>query len=211
MEVWLLSAYFVSPEVQGRGVGTQLLDAASRYGAGCLRAMVAVTEDVRAVRRYRLAGFTLHPTLLLHGTVARSALPVVRRVREGSHADLDLLDSVDRQVRDAAHGPDHRFLIGRNRLLVVDRTTGSGYAYLSPRGGVQLLAATNRRTATDLLWESLAASTPGEPVTVPHLSAANEWAFDVGLAARLELHTRGYLGLRGTKPPAPYLPSPHFL
>jgi hypothetical protein len=31
------------------------------------------------------------------------------------------------------------------------------------------------------------------------------------MAARLDLHHHGYLALRHMKPPAPYLPSGHFL
>jgi len=85
---------------------------------------------------------------------------------------------------------------------VSDSTTGSGYAYLDGTG-VALLAATNRRTAARLLWTALADA--GEEASVFHVTAANEWAIDVGLAARLELHTEGYLGLRGMAPPAPYL------
>ncbi|HEX8779668.1 MAG TPA: N-acetyltransferase, partial [Nocardioides sp.] len=60
-------------------------------------------------------------------------------------------------------------------------------------------------TASDLMWEALAATRPGERVEVPHVTAANEWAVDVGLAARLSVHQSGYLCLRGMKPPAPYL------
>ena len=37
------------------------------------------------------------------------------------------------------------------------------------------------------------------------MTAANEWAIDVGMAARLELHQEGYLGLRAMAPPSPYL------
>jgi len=208
---WLLATYVVQPGVQGKGVGRQLLDAALSYGSGCLRAMLAASEDPAAVRRYRLAGFTLHPTMLLWGTVPREVLPVVERVREGSAGDVDLMDSVDRQVRDSAHGVDHEILTRLHRLVVADRPTGSGYVYVPEGGGAYLLAATNRRTATDLLWEALAASTPDRPVTVDHITAANEWAVDVGMAARLELWTRGYLALRGMKPPMPYLPSGHYL
>ena len=208
---WFLATYAVRPGVQGRGVGRQLLDAALSHGTGALRGMLAASEDPLAVRRYRLAGFSMHPTMLLWGTVARENLPVVERVREGSAGDIDLMNSVDRQVRDAAHGVDHEILTATYRLVVVDRTTGSGYAYVEPGGGPYLLAATNRRTATDLLWETLAASTPGKPVVVPHLTAVNEWAVDVGMTCRLELWTRGYLALRGMRPPSPYIPSGHFL
>ncbi len=107
---WLLATYAVQPGLQGKGVGRQVLDAALSYGSGCLRGMLAASEDPAAVRRYRLAGFTLHPTMLLWGSVPRAALPVVERVRDGSFGDLDLLNSVDRQVRDSAHGVDHEIL-----------------------------------------------------------------------------------------------------
>lgn len=208
---WLMAAYVVRPGLQGRGVGRQLIDAALGHASGCLRGMLVASEDPPAVRRYRFAGFTLHPTMLLRGLVPRAALPVVERVREGSEGDIDLMDSVDRQVRDAAHGVDHQLLTRTYRLVVVDRSTGSGYAYVEPGGGPYLLGATNRRTAAALLWETLAATDPDVPVTVAHVTAVNEWAVDVGMACRMQLWTRGYLALRGMKPPVPYLPSGYFL
>ena len=42
---------------------------------------------------------------------------------------------------------------------------------------------------------------------IGHVTAVNEWAVDVGLQARMQLRTSGYLGGRHTKPPVPYLPS----
>jgi GNAT superfamily N-acetyltransferase len=208
--LWVLTTYVVRPGLQGRGIGRELLAAALRHGDGCLRGMLAATDDPRAVRRYRLAGFELHPAMTLTGRVDRSALPVVDRVREGSAADIDLMDSVDRQVRQAAHGVDHELLTELHRLLVVDRPTGCGYAYVTAEGPY-LLAATNRRTATDLLWEALACTDPSSDVEVRPVTPANQWAVDVGLAARLSVRTRGYLAVRHMKPPAPYLPSVHFL
>lgn len=208
---WILATFAVRPGLQGRGVGRQLLDASLSYGSGCLRGMLAASADPRAARRYRLAGFTLHPAMELTGVVSRDVLPVVERVREGSVSDVEMMNSVDRRVRDAAHGVDHELLCELYRLVVVDRSTGSGYAYVQPGGGPYLLAATNRRTATDLLWESLAASSPDESCTVAHLTPQNEWAVDVGMAARMELRTSGYLALRQMKPPMPYLPSGQLL
>ncbi len=209
--LWILATFVVRPGLQGQGLGTQLLEAALDYGRGCLRGILAATEDPRAARRYRLAGFSLHPTMELAGVVDRSLLPVVERVREGAAGDIDLMDSVDRQVREAAHGVDHELLCGLYRLVVVDRSTGSGYAYVRSDGSPYLLAATNRRTATDLLWESLAASRPDTACTVGHVSAANQWALDVGLGARMPVRTSGYLAVRHMRPPTPYLPSAHFL
>jgi predicted N-acetyltransferase YhbS len=202
-KLWCLATYAVRPGLQSRGIGTGLLAAALHHGRGSLRGMLSASVDPKAVRRYRLAGFSLHPQMFLTGTVDRAAIPVIAKVREGSAGDVDLMDSIDRRTRGAAHGPDHPLMLGSWRLLVSDTTTGSGYAYVDETGRVQLLAATNRRTATRLLWAALA-DAPGE-VAVHHVTAANEWAIDVAMAARLEVHLGGYLALRNMRPPAPYL------
>ncbi len=202
-KLWVLATYAVRPGLQGGGIGAPLLEAALHHGRGCLRGMISSSSDARAVRRYRQAGFSLHPQMFLRGTVDRSALPVVEKVREGSASDFDLMDSLDRRARGAAHGVDHPFMLSRWRLLVSDSTTGSGYAYVDDDGAPALLAADNRLTASRLLWTVLADG-PAE-ATVPHVTAANEWALDVGLAARLDLHTAGYLALRQMAPPDPYL------
>jgi GNAT superfamily N-acetyltransferase len=201
-KLWCLASYAVRPDRQGRGLGTALLAAALHHGRGSLRGMLSSSSDPRAVRRYRLAGFTLHPQMAATGTVDRAAIPVVEKVRSGDAGDVDLMDSIDRATRGAAHGPDHELMLRSWPLLVSDTTTGSGYAYLEG-GRVALLAATNRRTATRLLWAALADG--GRRATVPHLTAANEWALDVAIAARLDVRTEGYLALRGMAPPAPYL------
>jgi predicted N-acetyltransferase YhbS len=209
---WILATYAVRPGFQGHGLGRQLLEAGLSHGRGCLRGMIAASGDPSAARRYRQAGFRLHPTMTLTGVVDRAAIPVVERVREGSSGDVDLMNSIDRQVRDAAHGVDHELLASTYRLVVADRSTGSGYAYHTPGGdGPYLLAATNRRTAATLLWEVLAGSADGGEVYVPLVTDVNEWALDVGMAAGLSLHSSGYLALRHMRPPRPYLPSPHFL
>ena len=203
--MWILASFAVRPEQQGQGIGTQLMAAAMHHGRGCLRGMFAASADPGAVRRYRLAGFDLHPQMLLTGTVDRGAIPVVDRVREGTAADIDLLNSIDRHTRGAAHLSDHELLLDQFRLIVTDHTTGSGYAYVDADGSPPLVAATNRRTATNLMWEAIASSAPGAEISVHHITAANAWALDVGLAARMSVFQNGYLCLRHMKPPAPYL------
>ena len=201
--LWCLATYAVLPGRQGQGIGKPLLAAALDHGRACTRGMLSASSDARAVRIYRQAGFDLHPQMCLTGTVDRSAIPVVEKVRDGSAGDVDLMDSLDRAARGAGHGPDHRLMLRTWRLLVSDTNTGSGYVYLNERGQVGLLAASNRRTAVRLLWAALAEAP--ERATVPHVTSANQWVLDVGFAARLELHQEGYLGLRGMKPPAPYV------
>jgi hypothetical protein len=201
--LWCLATYAVLPGRQGQGIGKPLLAAALDHGRACTRGMLSASSDARAVRIYRQAGFDLHPQMYLTGTVDRSVIPVVEKVREGSAGDVDLMDSLDRAARGAGHGPDHELMLRTWRLLVSDTNTGSGYVYLNERGQVGLLAASNRRTAVRLLWGALAEGP--ERAAVPHVTSANQWVLDVGFAARLELHQEGYLGLRGMKPPAPYV------
>jgi GNAT superfamily N-acetyltransferase len=200
--MWCLATFAVRPATQGRGIGRVLLEACLHHGRGCLRGMLSASNDPKAVRRYWAAGFSLQPQMYLIGTVDRTTIPLVEKVREGSAGDIELMDSLDRRTRGAAHGPDHPLMLSWWRLLVSDTSTGSGYVYTSGQR-VELLAASNRRTAARLLWAVLA-DAEGE-VLVPHLTAANPWAVDLGLTARLELHQGGYLGLRGMKPPAPYV------
>jgi len=200
---WCLATYAVLPNLQGRGIGKRLLDAALTLSQGCLHGMLSASSDPKAVRRYLLAGFTMHPQMFMTGTVDRSAIPVIEKVREGAAADTELMDSVDRRTRGAAHGPDHHLMQNTWRWIVSDSTTGSGYAYIDELGTVCLLAATNRLTATRLLWAAIADGAAEQ--TVHHVTAANYWAIDVGTAARLDLHQDGYLALRGLQPPTPYL------
>ena len=204
--LWVLASYAVRAGLQGQGIGRQLLGAAASHGQGCLRAMLNSSQDQQALRRYRQAGFDTLPQVLLWGRVDRSLLPVVERVRPGSESDYDLMDSLDRRTRHASHGPDHAVLAQQLRLLVVDHRGGQGYAWVDEKGGVACLAADSRRTARSLLWEALGGSDPEVPVEIGHVSPANQWAMEVATDARLEIHPRGFLALRGMKDPAPYIP-----
>ncbi|MFJ8041026.1 GNAT family N-acetyltransferase [Kitasatospora sp. NPDC096147] len=211
--LWLLSLFAVLPEAQGQGLGRLLLERAGTYGRGCLRGMLYASASPAAARRYRRAGFTLHPAMRLSGTVDRAGLldPGDIPVHPGNHTHLHLLDSVDRRARGSAHGVDHAFMLAHyDELLIADALAGSGYCYRSG-GAVKLLAATSKRIATRLLREALARTPDGAEVAVEGLTAEQEWAVDVGMELGLSLSTGGYLAVRGMRPPATYVPNPAFL
>ena len=178
----------------------------SHHGRGCLRAMLSASRDPLAVRRYHQAGFTLHPQMYLTGPVDRSVLPVVEKTREGSAGDLDLMNSVDRadpwrraprRPRAAARAVPPRRSPTRPPAPATCTSTGSARRSCWPRPtGAPPPGCSGRR------WPS---SDPLVNVDIPHVTPANAWAVDVGMAARMELYTSGYLALRGMKPPAPYL------
>ncbi|KJS63644.1 GNAT family N-acetyltransferase [Streptomyces rubellomurinus] len=211
--LWMPSLFAVRPSAQGRGVGRLLLERAAAHAGGCLRGMVCAASAPAAARRYRLAGFTLHPAMRLTGRVDREGLidPGDIPVHRGNATHLHLLDSVDRRLRGSAHGPDHELMLGHfEELLVADALAGSGYCYRDG-GAVRLLAATSKRIAARLLREALARVPDGAQARVEYLTAEQEWALDVGLEVGLTPETRGFVGVRGMRPPTPYLPNGAFL
>jgi hypothetical protein len=206
---WYLATYGVSPDHQGSGIGKRLLDAVLAHADG-RPGLFSSTVHPGATRRYRLAGFSLHPQLRMVGTVDRSTLPAVTGLREGHASDFDWMDRLDQDLRGAGHGPDHSYMLDTLRLVVSRANDKPGYVYIDDnRGRPVLLAAAHPETAQKLLWECLASS-QGETL-VNCITTANEWAVDVGLAARLDIDQEGYLAVRGMQDPAPYLPSGHFL
>jgi GNAT superfamily N-acetyltransferase len=206
--LWYLATYGVLPRHQGGGIGGRLMEAALGHANG-RPGLFSSTVHPGATRRYRLAGFSLHPQMRMTGTVDRSKLPEITGLREGGPGDVEWMDRLDRDVRGAGHGPDHGFMLRNLRLVVSEPGDKPGYVYIDDRGRAHLLAASEVQTARKLLWEALAAS-EGDTL-INCITTANEWAVDVGLAARLDIGQEGYLGVRGMQPPVPYLASGHFL
>jgi GNAT superfamily N-acetyltransferase len=106
-------------------------------------------------------------------------------------------------------GATRRYRLGTLRLVGSRARDRQGYAYIDDRGRAVLLAAAHPETAQNLLWEALASSRGDTLVNC--ITTANQWAVDVGLAARLDIGQEGYLAVRGMTDPAPYLASGHFL
>jgi GNAT superfamily N-acetyltransferase len=211
--MWGLSTFAVRPGAQTRGLGRRLLASALTSAPEESPGFICSSHDPRAIRLYRLAGFDIHPAMLLWGRLRRSAIPALDHVRDGVAEDVDFLDSVDRATRGHAHGVDHPVMMEEFRLRVVERGSGSrGYAYHQPGGGPYLLAATDRYAGSTALWDAFAACDDEAEADAHNLTSAQAWAIDIGLSAGLELHSHGYLALRAMAPPArPYIPSGHFL
>jgi GNAT superfamily N-acetyltransferase len=207
-DFWFLATYGVLPRHQGRGIGKCLMDAVLAHANG-RQGMFISTVHPGATRRYRLAGFSLYPQMRMVGTVDRSTLPKVDGLRDGEADDLEWMDRLDQDLRGAGHGPDHVYMLDTLRLVVSRERDRPGYVYIDDQGRATLLAAADPRTAQNLLWEALASSRGDTLVNC--ITTANEWAVDVGLAARLDIGQEGYLAVRGMADPAPYLASGHFL
>jgi predicted N-acetyltransferase YhbS len=210
--LWGLSLLVVDPATQSRGIGNQLLDATLRCAEGCDRAIIQSGSDPRGIRAYGTRGFSLFPQMMATGKpVVDSAPASVARVREGDPTDHDLANEVDRAVRGAGRGPDHGFIAPGMDMYVVDDADGGGYAYRRD-SDIYLLAATDDRTAQDLLWRCLIRIAELDiEAAVDHLTAEQQWAIEACFAARLKVEPGGPVFWRGATPPCSYLPSGAFL
>lgn len=213
--IWGLSLFGVSPDLQARGIGKPLLEAALGYAEGCRGALVSATLDPRALRRYALAGFDLQPAFGACGIVDRHAAPdtVTLRSRETTWDDPALVAAatdVSRAVRGAAHASDlEGFADFAGTPIVLD---GRGWAIRDAEGSPTVLAAVDEEAATDLLWACLLGGTNGATIHVDFLTADQNWAIRVALQARLPLSPDGAVCARGeTGPLAPYLISGVYL
>jgi GNAT superfamily N-acetyltransferase len=202
---WGLSMLFVHPERQSQGVGRRLLDAAQTNASGATLRMVLTSSDPRALRRYSLAGLAIHPAVEAEGKVDRAALPADLPGRAGDTTDLDLVAEVDSGLR-GSRAEDVEFLLGLGaRMSVIDGSGGRGYV-VHRRNRLALLGATDDATASLLLWRFLADA--DDVAHVWGLTAAQDWAVRVALAARLTVTAAGPLFVDGLdRPPGPWLPS----
>lgn len=199
--MWFLSLLMVLPDHQGVGHGARLLEQVLATATD--RCSITSTQDPAALRRYRRAGFTLHPAFQAKGPLDRSLLPATPGVREGSYdADADLVEELLRQVRGAALGPDLPYLRSRPmRFLVAD---DAAVAFLRPDGVASVVGA-HPDAAARVLTAALAECT--EDPHVSWLTADQQWAVEVCLDLRLPLTGGASICLRGQAPMTPYLPN----
>jgi hypothetical protein len=202
---WGLSMLFVDPARQNQGLGRQLLNAGLASASGAGVRMILSSSDPRALRRYSLAGLAIHPTVEARGTIDRNAIPDDLSARAGDASDLNLVASVDAGLR-GSRAEDVEYLLGAGAMMhVIDRGAARGYV-VHRHKRLWMLGATDDATASVLLWRFLAEA--GAEAEIWGLTARQNWAVKVALAARLEVVAAGALFLAGREhSPGPWLPS----
>jgi GNAT superfamily N-acetyltransferase len=207
--IWGLSLLSVDSRHQNAGVGRALLEATLDYGSDSRGWIILASGDHRALRRYAAAGFALRPAVCAKGVPEREGLPAPGDVRPGREEDLELCDAVSRAIRGAAHGPDIDAMRRNGCTLLVD--PGRGFI-LHREGTSKLLAAFDEASAERLLAAALRDAPAGAEVEIEPLTAGQDWAVRVAVAARLRLQPWGPLFVRGELGPlAPYIPSGPYL
>jgi hypothetical protein len=204
--LWVLSMLAVDPGSHGGGLGRALLRRSLEYADGCRGLMLCASTHPAALHLYASHGFSLLPSLAAGGPVDRALLPPpARGVREGTAADLELCARVDEAVRGGERTVDLEMLIAHGaRVFVSERPRG--YALVA-EGRCFGLAAEDEDTARALLW-TLLAEGGEEKARVDWITAPQQWAVQVAIAAGLRLETDGPVCVRGeTGPLRPWLPN----
>ena len=210
--LWGFSLFAVDEQLQGRGVGRELLNRSLAYGEerGAEGWIILSSEKPAAMRLYGQAGFHLLPTFSAVGVAdlrrAPDGLDAVEDAGAGGKATADALA---RKVRGAAYGEDLSNLLenGSRLLAYEDRAV----AFVRD-GHVQLLLARDEEAASLVLWAAVAGSPPGVTALLLFISGAQQWAIRVALDARLPLSPDGPLCVKGSLGPlAPFLPNGAYL
>lgn len=208
--MWFLSLLGVSTRRQARGIGGSLLAASLHTAESAAAVWLLATVDPKALRRYALAGFALHPSYTAKGELDRGLLPAGLAVRDGDWArDGDLVEEVVAGLRGAPYGADLEFMASSSELVVAEAGGERGFAVIR-RGAISSLGATSPGLAQQLLWSAVGRSDQPE-VTVDWLTAEQQWAIDVVLSARLPLRGGSSVCIRSALGPlTPYLPGGAF-
>lgn len=204
-DFWGLSMLFVHPDFQSRGVGGALLQAASGYAVDARVRMIQSSPDPRAMRRYALAGLSMHPAAELGGEPDRRAIPASLGGRSGGEDDLELVAEVESGLG-RCRTEDVAFVLedDRHRLDVVDEGSRRGWMLWHP-GRLVMLGASDEATAATLLWRYMS-GVEGSALAYG-LTSAQNWAFTVAHAARLTLRVGGAMFVDGMALPSPWIPS----
>lgn len=210
--LWGFSLFAVDEDLQGRGIGRELLNRSLAYGAdrGAEGWIILSSEKPAAMRLYGQAGFDLLPTFTAVGIAdLRRAPDRLDAVEDAGAGGTALADALAREVRGAAYGEDLSSLLehGARLLAYEDR----GVAFVR-EGHVQLLLARDEEAASLVLWAAIACSPPGVTALLLFISGAQQWAIRVALDARLPLSPDGPVCVRGHLGPlTPFLPSGAYL
>ena len=178
--IWYLSMLFVLPELQGAGVGRQLLARVMPDGEGIARA--TATDSAQPISNALYTSLGIAPRMPLlnltglperpeaFGPLPSGVVPVpfetVIRERPGSEGHQQLseaVDGLDREILGAAHPVDHRFLRTEGRhgwLYHGPDGAPIGYGYAGEAGRLGPVAVRDEALVAPILGHLTSAVTP---------------------------------------------------
>lgn len=196
-DTWFLSAMFVLPELQGRGVGKRLLDLS--WSESHLRRLT-ITESIQPLSNGLYAQRGLVPATPILALAGTPGPPEPTELRPDA-PDRAALAVLDRAAYGFERSIDHDFWsAGAECTLWFRGDTPVAYAYASPDGDIGPLAGRDPGSAAAALQAELGRRA-GTQVEVAVPGSARELV-EVALAAGLRFGQRpGLLLLSASVPP----------
>jgi GNAT superfamily N-acetyltransferase len=207
--VWGFSLFGVADKLQGRGVGRELFARCWAYGADARGHIILSSTNPPAMGIYARTGVPIRPCVAFAGIPDLAHAPELDGVEDAGEAGIALADAIGRELRGAGHGRDLPVPMAHGaRLLVFEDR-----AFALARGGnIIMLGARDAQAAQRILWGLFCTAGPGATVNVDFLTAGQDWALPVCLAAGLPMSPDGPMFAGGRLGPlAPYVPSGAYL
>jgi GNAT superfamily N-acetyltransferase len=183
-DAWFLSALFVHPEVQARGVGQNLLE---RSWGGDYPRRLTITDAIQPISNAIYARRGLVPTTPI---LWFSGSPQIDRGSdlESAEPDADALAAIDRAAYGFDRSVDHEYWRSRCERSTLWLRAGEpvAHAYVMPSGQIGPLEAVDGASAGEALAASLARREGRETFVLVPGSAAElvSTAFAAGLRLR---------------------------
>ena len=188
--VWGLSLLVVRPDAQSAGAGGALLHAALGHGRDARGGVILGSSDPRALRAYHRAGFTMHPAAVAAGTPegveAHPAVEPFDPVRDPRWRRRSTAPSAAPRTARTSTSSPRAVNCSRSPAAATSPTATARSSCWPPP---------TRRAARALLRTALARASGKAGVS--WLTAAQRWAVDVVVDARLQLELGGAVFLRG--------------
>jgi GNAT superfamily N-acetyltransferase len=172
---WYLSALFVLPEVQGRGVGRALLERAKAGHPAPGGVAATITDAVQPLSNTLYARCGLTPRLPLICFTGRLRTPATPAASPGceivplSPGALPEVSRLDEAVLGFDRTPDHAYLLakdGQRGWLLRHNGRPAGYVYTDSSGVIGPAASLRPAHMPLLMRHALAELAPLEPETV---------------------------------------------
>jgi len=146
--LWFLAELFIAPDLQGHGIGRELLSRALAHADKCnadVRALIALAFNTTSQALYIRHGFFPRMPIYLFSAARENLRPAAATLDSVAlTADhLPALAEIDRRVLGAARDKHHRFLMGdptMTGVLLHDDGKPAGYAYVNVSGHVGPIA-----------------------------------------------------------------------
>jgi len=193
--LWFLAELFIAPELQGHGIGRELLSRSLAHADQCnadVRALIALAFNTTSQALYIRHGFFPRMPIYRFGAkrekLRAGAASLESEPLTAEH--LPALAEIDRRVLGAARDKHHRFLMSdatMTGVLLRDSGKPAGYAYVNDAGHIGPLAVAAAAAMTAALGHALELAAERSPQISCFVPGDNEAGLSAAVGRGLRI------------------------